>query len=40
MAWDGKARLVYQETIGVMDMQLSIILLQGGLNECKIEVGD
>ena len=30
--------LVYQETIGVMEMQLSNILLQGGLSECKDEV--
>ena len=40
VAWEGKARLVYQETIGVMDIQMSIILLQGGLSECKDEVGD
>ena len=40
VAWDGKAILFYQETIGVMDMQLSIILLQGGLSDFKNEVGD
>lgn len=38
VVWKGKARPVYQETIGVMDMQLSIILLQGGLSDCKDEL--
>ena len=40
VAWEGKARLVYQETIGVMDIQMRIILLQGVLSDCKVDFKD